>query len=126
MMLFILRVCPTYCSNIGSVRFRPSILAEEDLFGAVRMSGVVPISCLICCINLDCMGLSFLPCLCGFRLCLYRHKRIFEEDGAAQGAGSSMTDAVDGEAMLDGGSLPIQLARSCSTITRSMEEPHWT
>ncbi|PIN04905.1 MOT2 transcription factor [Handroanthus impetiginosus] len=47
--------------------------------------GPGPTSCPICCEDLDCTDSSFLPCSCGFRLCLFCHKRILEEDGRCPG-----------------------------------------
>ncbi|KAI3429976.1 RING-type domain-containing protein [Psidium guajava] len=40
----------------------------------------VPTSCPICYEDLDLTDSSFLPCFCGFRLCLFCHKRVLEED----------------------------------------------
>ncbi|KAL0440814.1 UNVERIFIED_CONTAM: hypothetical protein Sradi_0020300 [Sesamum radiatum] len=82
--------------------------------------GPVPKSCPICYEDLDCTDSSFLPCLCGFRLCLFCHKRILEEDGRCPGCRKQYDcDPVEGEATLDGGSLIFCLARSCSMTTRS-------
>ncbi|KAI3454587.1 hypothetical protein Pfo_011250 [Paulownia fortunei] len=82
--------------------------------------GPVPSSCPICYEDLDCTDSSFLPCLCGFRLCLFCHKRILEEDGRCPGCRKQYDcNPVEGEATLDGGSLTFRLARSCSMITRS-------
>lgn len=82
--------------------------------------GSVPTSCPICYEDFDFTDLSFLPCLCGFRLCLFCHKRILEENGRCPGCRKQYeTGPVEGEATLGGGSLTFQLARSCSMITRS-------
>ncbi|KAK2965150.1 hypothetical protein RJ640_005313 [Escallonia rubra] len=80
-----------------------------------------PTACPICCEDLDLTDSSFLPCSCGFRLCLFCHKRILEEDGRCPGCRKQydFDDAVEGEATLDGGCLTVRLARSCSMITRS-------
>ncbi|KAJ8553834.1 hypothetical protein K7X08_024512 [Anisodus acutangulus] len=79
-----------------------------------------PTSCPICCEDLDYTDTSFLPCSCGFRLCLFCHKRILEEDGRCPGCRKQYKqDAVEREATTDGGSLTIRLARSCSMISRS-------
>ncbi|CAN4086124.1 unnamed protein product [Withania somnifera] len=79
-----------------------------------------PTSCPICCEDLDCTDTSFLPCSCGFRLCLFCHKRILEEDGRCPGCRKQYNqDAVEQETVIDGGSLTIRLARSCSMISRS-------
>ncbi|XP_022889845.1 uncharacterized protein LOC111405270 [Olea europaea var. sylvestris] len=80
----------------------------------------VPTSCPICYEDFDFTDSSFLPCSCGFRLCLFCHKRILEEDGRCPGCRKQYdSETVDGEATLDGGSLAFRLARSRSMITRS-------
>ncbi|KAL3528272.1 hypothetical protein ACH5RR_007594 [Cinchona calisaya] len=79
-----------------------------------------PKPCPICYEDLDFTDSSFLPCSCGFRLCLFCHKRILEEDGRCPGCRKQYNyDPVEGEATLDGGSLIYRLTRSCSMITRS-------
>ncbi|CAA0836095.1 RING/U-box superfamily protein [Striga hermonthica] len=82
--------------------------------------GPDPTSCPICFEDFDCTDSSFLPCTCGFRLCLFCHKRILEEDGRCPGCRKKYEcKPAQGEATLDGGSLIFRLARSCSMITRS-------
>ncbi|XP_059640621.1 uncharacterized protein LOC132282832 [Cornus florida] len=79
-----------------------------------------PSSCPICFEDLDFTDSSFLPCSCGFHLCLFCHKRIIEEDGRCPGCRKQYDyNPIEGEATLDGGSLTFRLARSCSMITRS-------
>uniref|UniRef100_A0A5B7AM88 RING-type domain-containing protein n=1 Tax=Davidia involucrata TaxID=16924 RepID=A0A5B7AM88_DAVIN len=79
-----------------------------------------PSSCPICFEDLDFTDSSFLPCSCGFHLCLFCHKRILEEDARCPGCRKQYDcDPIEGEPILDGGSLTFQLARSCSMITRS-------
>lgn len=79
-----------------------------------------PSSCPICYEDLDFTDSSFLPCLCGFRLCLFCHKRILEEDGRCPGCRKPYErNAVEAESSVHGGSLTFHLARSCSMITRS-------
>ncbi|XWS37402.1 hypothetical protein CRYUN_Cryun19dG0040000 [Craigia yunnanensis] len=79
----------------------------------------VPSSCPICYEDLDFTDSSFLPCLCGFRLCLFCHKRILEEDGRCPGCRKPYEhDPVEAEASVQGGSLTFRLARSCSMIAR--------
>ncbi|CAJ1943963.1 unnamed protein product [Sphenostylis stenocarpa] len=79
-----------------------------------------PSSCPICCEDLDLTDTSFLPCFCGFRLCLFCHKRILEEDGRCPGCRKPYEcDPVETEASVHGGSLTLRLARSCSMIERS-------
>lgn len=79
----------------------------------------VPTSCPICCEDLDLTDTSFLPCSCGFRLCLFCHKRILEEDGRCPGCRKPYAaDPVEKETSVSGGSLTIRLARSCSMFSR--------
>jgi len=79
----------------------------------------VPSSCPICCEDLDLTDSSFLPCSCGFRLCLFCHKRILEEDGRCPGCRKPYAaDPVGKEASVSGDSLTIRLARSCSMFSR--------
>ncbi|OIW00106.1 hypothetical protein TanjilG_29096 [Lupinus angustifolius] len=81
---------------------------------------MIPSSCPICCEDLDLTDSSFLPCLCGFRLCLFCHKRILEDDGRCPGCRKPYEcKPVETEAKVAGGSLTIRLARSCSLIERS-------
>lgn len=79
-----------------------------------------PSSCPICYEDLDLTDTSFLPCLCGFRLCLFCHKRILEEDGRCPGCRKPYErDQLEPESSAQGGSLTFRLARSCSMIARS-------
>ncbi|KAF5459841.1 hypothetical protein F2P56_019755 [Juglans regia] len=78
-----------------------------------------PSSCPVCYEDLDFTDSSFLPCLCGFRLCLFCHKRIIEEDGRCPGCRKPYENPVEVEASVNEGSLTFRLARSCSMITRS-------
>ncbi|KAE8697676.1 RING/U-box superfamily protein [Hibiscus syriacus] len=66
-------------------------------------------------------GLKFSPCSCGFRLCLFCHKRILEEDGRCPGCRKPYErDPVEAVASVQGGSLTFRmLARSCSMVARS-------
>ncbi|KAL6181529.1 hypothetical protein ACLB2K_048184 [Fragaria x ananassa] len=78
-----------------------------------------PSSCPICYEDLDLTDTSFLPCLCGFRLCLFCHKRILEGDGRCPGCRKPYeNEPVEAETSVHGGSLTFQLPRSCSMITR--------
>ncbi|ESW27372.1 hypothetical protein PHAVU_003G196200 [Phaseolus vulgaris] len=79
-----------------------------------------PSPCPICCEDLDLTDTNFLPCFCGFRLCLFCHKRILEEDGRCPGCRKPYEcEPVETEASVHGGSLTLRLARSCSMIERS-------
>ncbi|BBH03868.1 RING/U-box superfamily protein [Prunus dulcis] len=89
-------------------------------------SGVVsaPSTCPICYEDLDFTDTSFLPCLCGFRLCLFCHKRILEEDSRCPGCRKPYEhEPVEAEASVHGGSLTFRLPRSCSLITRERKYP---
>lgn len=80
----------------------------------------IPTSCPICCEDLDFTDTSFLPCPCGFRLCLFCHKKILEEDGRCPACRKQYKhDPVEGETTKDAGCLMFRAARSCSMISRS-------
>lgn len=73
-----------------------------------------PLSCPICYEDLDTTDSSFHPCLCGFRLCLFCHKRILEEDGRCPGCRKPyQRNLVEGEP------CPNQFTRSSSLVMRS-------
>ncbi|XP_010533428.1 PREDICTED: uncharacterized protein LOC104809223 [Tarenaya hassleriana] len=46
-----------------------------------RISNTEPLPCPICCEVMDATDLSFLPCPCGFKVCLFCHKKIVDNDG---------------------------------------------
>lgn len=101
-------------------------LNSDEHFGsggsvwACKSLGPDPTSCPICFEDFDCTDSSFTPCVCGFRLCLFCHKRILEEDARCPGCRKKYNcDPLEGEATLNGGSLTVRLARSCSMITRA-------
>ncbi|XP_058762464.1 uncharacterized protein LOC131635821 isoform X2 [Vicia villosa] len=80
----------------------------------------VPSPCPICCEDLDLTDTSFLPCNCGFRLCLFCHKRILEQDARCPGCRKQYEcEPIETEASVHGGSLTLRLARSVSMIERS-------
>ncbi|KAL9243184.1 hypothetical protein vseg_017104 [Gypsophila vaccaria] len=85
----------------------------------VRKMPPAPTSCPICCEDLDLTDSSFLPCPCGFRLCLFCHKRIVEEDSRCPGCRKPYaSEVVEKETSITRSSLTIQLARSCSLFSR--------
>ncbi|KAK1373292.1 putative anti-virus transcriptional factor [Heracleum sosnowskyi] len=95
--------------NVGAVWVRKNIVSA-------------PSSCPICCEDLDVTDSSFLPCSCGFQLCLFCHKRILEEDGRCPGCRKYYeNDPVKGgvNSDLGGSCATLRLARSCSMITKS-------
>ncbi|KAL1371590.1 hypothetical protein HN51_001821 [Arachis hypogaea] len=89
--------------------------------GVLWSRSAMPSSCPICCEDLDLTDTSFLPCLCGFRLCLFCHKRILEEDARCPGCRKpyECEAVVETEPSVLGGSLTLRLARSCSMVERS-------
>ncbi|KAL5722382.1 hypothetical protein ACHQM5_005909 [Ranunculus cassubicifolius] len=85
-----------------------------------------PSSCPICYEDLDLTDSSFMPCVCGFRLCLFCYKRIFEVgDGRCPGCRRTY-DPIDGNAVINAGTQPVvqgaqavyRLTRSCSMSTK--------
>ncbi|KAJ4960379.1 hypothetical protein NE237_020289 [Protea cynaroides] len=78
-----------------------------------------PSSCPICFEDLDLTDSSFLPCSCGFRLCLFCHKRILEADGRCPGCRKQYDPSI-GDMGVNGVVLPIRLARSCSMVFLSV------
>jgi len=72
-------------------------------------SSSVPVSCPICYEDLDVTDSNFVPCACGFRLCLFCHKRIIEHDGRCPGCRKryNVTDTGAKATIL-------RLPRSCS------------
>lgn len=94
-------------------------LGRGSVWGCKNL-GPIPTSCPICFEDFDGTDSSFLPCPCGFRLCLFCHKRIIEDDGRCPACRKQYErEPIEGEASLEGGSLTFRLARSCSMITRS-------
>lgn len=75
-------------------------------------------SCHICYEDLDVTDSSFLPCSCGFRLCLFCHKRILEADGRCPGC-RKQYNLINGDVGFSGGTSTFQLVHSCTTSTRS-------
>ncbi|XP_071731651.1 uncharacterized protein [Rutidosis leptorrhynchoides] len=66
----------------------PNLLKQHSFpmkSGMRHCAGFVPSSCPICCEDLDMTDSSFLPCPCGYRLCLFCHKRILEDNGRCPG-----------------------------------------
>lgn len=76
-----------------------------------------PSSCPICYEDLDVTDSSFLPCSCGFRLCLFCHKRILEADGRCPGCRKPY-DRIKVDTCFIDGVTPCGV-RSCSMSARS-------
>ncbi|KAG8059114.1 hypothetical protein GUJ93_ZPchr0002g25360 [Zizania palustris] len=75
-----------------------------------------PIPCPICYEDLDPTDSSFLPCPCGFHLCLFCHKRILEADGRCPGCRKQYSSApsVVGTSGNEHATGNLRLFRSCS------------
>lgn len=110
--------------------FRPQglpTLSKQHTFPMHRGSGAItlawqsinpePPSCPICYEDLDITDSSFLPCLCGFRLCLFCHKRILEADGRCPGC-RKLYAHINGDMCFSEGVAPFQVPRSRSLSTR--------
>ncbi|KAK9080480.1 hypothetical protein SSX86_000238 [Deinandra increscens subsp. villosa] len=92
----------------------PNLLKQNSFpmnLGGFKNVGFTPIACPICCEDLDLTDSSFLPCPCGYRLCLFCYKRIVEDNGRCPGCRKQYEQ-------LDQGSTTSKLARSCSMISR--------
>lgn len=72
-------------------------------------SSSVPSSCPICYEDLDVTDSNFAPCSCGFRLCLFCHKKIIENDGRCPGCRKRYTVTDTGAK-----ATIVRLPRSCS------------
>ncbi|KAK1435793.1 hypothetical protein QVD17_01562 [Tagetes erecta] len=73
--------------------------------------GFTPTTCPICCEDLDLTDSSFLPCPCGYRLCLFCYKRILEDNGRCPGCRKQYEQSEQGIAS-------SKMVRSYSMITR--------
>ncbi|XP_078439424.1 RING/U-box superfamily protein [Wolffia australiana] len=80
-----------------------------------------PSSCPICYEDLDPTDSSFHPCCCGFRLCLFCHKRILEADGRCPGCRKLYGPNGSGDKGVTGGVslLSLPLSRSFSMSSQS-------
>ncbi|KAF8100064.1 hypothetical protein N665_0231s0004 [Sinapis alba] len=104
-------------------KLRPQGLPKQRSFPVMNLhfsSVAVPSSCPICYEDLDLTDSNFLPCPCGFRLCLFCHKTICDGDGRCPGCRKPYEkNTVKVEASVQGGGLTIRLARSSSMFCRS-------
>ncbi|XP_031480631.1 uncharacterized protein LOC116250823 [Nymphaea colorata] len=85
-------------------------------WGSIGIVSQQPSNCPICYEDLDLTDSSFLPCSCGFRLCLFCHKRILEVDGRCPGCRKHY---VPVDEHIRTSVPPIWLSRSCSMQMRS-------
>lgn len=117
---------PQSLPNLSKQRSFPANL-ERHYDGHHNHCGLLsppPSSCPICYEDLDLTDSSFLPCSCGFRLCLFCHKRILEADGRCPGCRKqySAVTGSEGIGIITGVGVPplsYRLSRSCSMSTRS-------
>ncbi|XP_057447534.1 uncharacterized protein LOC130739297 isoform X1 [Lotus japonicus] len=75
-----------------------------------------PSQCPICYEDLDVTDSSFLPCSCGFHLCLFCHKKILEADARCPSC-RKLYDHVDGNVGLNIGAKAFRITQSCRTGT---------
>eukprot|EP00249_Psilotum_nudum_P013512 c24373_g1_i1 orf=352-1839(-) len=68
-----------------SFPLQPGIPAWSSVHGNMWGSSPAPSYCPICTEELDVTDSSFLPCVCGFRLCLFCHHKISSDDGRCPG-----------------------------------------
>ncbi|GAV73183.1 hypothetical protein CFOL_v3_16670 [Cephalotus follicularis] len=76
----------------------------------------LPSSCPICCEDFDLTDSCFLPCLCGFRLCLFCHKRILEADARCPGCRKGY-DTITENMGFNDAVAPFRFAQSCTMTT---------
>ena len=75
-----------------------------------------PSQCPICYEDLDVTDSEFLPCSCGFHLCLFCHKKIVEADGRCPGC-RKLYDHVDGNVGFDIETNAFYMTQSCRMST---------
>ncbi|KAL8171573.1 hypothetical protein V2J09_023377 [Rumex salicifolius] len=95
-------------------------------FWSWRSLSSQPSSCPICCEDFDLTDSSFLPCPCGFRLCLFCHKRILEEDARCPGCRRQYESVSSDAALGDGGSEchPTFASIACSYVVLEIISPN--
>ncbi|XP_058753831.1 uncharacterized protein LOC131627011 [Vicia villosa] len=76
-----------------------------------------PCHCPICYEDLDVTDVKFLPCSCGFHLCLFCHKKIIEADGRCPGC-RKLYDHVDENNVFNIEANAFHITQTCSMSTR--------
>lgn len=104
-----------------SDEFRPQSL--PNIMNHRTFNPPPQLSCPICYEDLDFTDSSFLPCECGFHVCLFCHKRILEADARCPGCRKQYKTVTDGEEIgvvtgLGGPPLVYRFTRSCSLKNR--------
>ncbi|KVI06382.1 Zinc finger, RING/FYVE/PHD-type, partial [Cynara cardunculus var. scolymus] len=97
--------------NLPNLLKQNSFPMKSGKHYGLHSGGFAPSSCPICCEDLDMTDSSFLPCPCGYRLCLFCHKRILEDNGRCPGCRKLY-------AQPDNGNASSKMARSCSMNPR--------
>lgn len=75
-----------------------------------------PSQCPICYEDLDVTDSSFLPCSCGFHLCLFCHKKILEADGRCPGC-RKIYNCADVNVGFNIGAKAFHITQSCRMST---------
>ncbi|KAJ8492827.1 hypothetical protein OPV22_014548 [Ensete ventricosum] len=114
---------PRSLPNLSKQRSFPASMERHYAAAGWAQHGVLsaPSSCPICYEDLDPTDSSFLPCNCGFRLCLFCHKRILEADGRCPGCRKHYAPVAGGEVGTVRGIAPsaLRFSRSCSMSSRT-------
>ncbi|CAI8594396.1 unnamed protein product [Vicia faba] len=76
-----------------------------------------PCQCPICYEDLDTTDATFLPCSCGFHLCLFCHKKIVEADGRCPGC-RKLYDHVDENVGFNIEANAFYITQTCRMSTR--------
>eukprot|EP01018_Ginkgo_biloba_P022789 Gb_20893 [translate_table: standard] len=111
---------PVTLPSLSKQHSFPAQSGSPGAWGSIKWNSppiphALPTSCPICYEDLDVTDSNFMPCVCGFRLCLFCYKRIIEEDGRCPGCRKHY-------APLDAGtkaSACPRLPRSCSMRLRA-------
>ncbi|KAJ6418329.1 hypothetical protein OIU84_001666 [Salix udensis] len=105
--------------SLPNLSKQPNFLNTDRHYGRgmhawVCASGVnVPSACPICTEDLDFTDASFLPCSCGFQVCLFCYNKMLELDGRCPNCREQYNNGPV-EAIVPGSSLTLKLDRSCS------------
>ncbi|KAG6494859.1 uncharacterized protein LOC121989920 [Zingiber officinale] len=117
--------------SLPSISKQWSLHAKTDrqcsLVGQQKGILSLPCRCPICYENLDPTDSSFFPCCCGFRLCLFCHKRILEDDARCPGCRRAYNSLSNGPETINFMRIPPAspwLSRSFSMISRSCSREH--